>query len=98
MGSRPPRAAGSAGFLGRIGLVAPAVLAPVAETALLRAASPQNASLAPQAKAPPGLDAFHDLRWISVFHNSWLVLGLELAAVVVLRSLWMAWVVQRAWP
>src|SRR5207237_1897220 len=34
----------------------------------------------------------------SVFHDSWLTLGLELAAVVVLRSLWMAWVVGRAWP
>jgi hypothetical protein len=48
--------------------------------------------------APPPFDLFHDLRWISVFHDSWVVLALELVAVVVLRSLWVAWMVQRAWP
>ena len=86
------------GFFGRVGLIVPAVLAPVGETALLRAVSPENAALGPQATAPPPLDVFHDLRWVSVFHNSWLTFGVELAAVVVLRCLWMAWVVQRSWP
>lgn len=95
---REPASTGPRGFFGRIGLVAPAVLAPVAETALLRAVSPSNAALGPQATAPPPLDVFHDLRWVSVFHNSWLTFGLELAAVLVLRSMWMAYVVQRAWP
>jgi hypothetical protein len=95
---REPASTGPRGFFGRIGLVAPAVLAPVAETALLRAISPSNAALGPQATAPPPLDVFHDLRWVSVFHNSWSTFGLELAAVLVLRSLWMAYVVQHAWP
>ena len=95
---REPASAEIGGFFGRIGLLAPAILAPVAETALLRAVSPENAALGPQATAPPGLDVFHDMRWVSVFHNSWLTFGLELAAVVVLRSLWMAWVVRMSWP
>src|SRR5207249_379860 len=86
------------GFFGRTGLLAPAILAPVAETALLRSVAPGNAALAAQVTAPPPLDLFHDLRWISVFHDSWLTLGLELGAVLLLRSLWIAWVVQRAWP
>src|SRR5438093_13316779 len=90
--------AGASGFFERIGLIAPAVLAPVGETALLRAVSPENAALGPQATAPPPLDVFHDLRWVSVFHNSWLTFGVELAAVVVLRCLWRAWLVQRSWP
>src|SRR5439155_20081393 len=95
---RGPVSRERSGFFGRIGLVLPAVLAPVAETALLRAVSPSNAALGPQATAPPGLDVFHDMRWVSVFHDSWFLFAVELVAVVVLRSLWMAWVVQRAWP
>jgi hypothetical protein len=95
---REPGSTEPIGFFGRIGLIVPGALAPVAETALLRTISPANAALGPQVTAPPPLDVFHDLRWVSVFHNSWVTFGLELAAVLVLRSLWMAWVVQRAWP
>jgi hypothetical protein len=54
--------------------------------------------MGPQITAPPPFDIFHDLRWISVYHNSWAVLALELVAVICLRSLWAAWVVQQAWP
>jgi hypothetical protein len=86
------------GFFGRTGLVLPAVLAPVAETALVRTLAPGAAGLAPQVTAPPPLDLFHDLRWVSVFHNSWVTLGLELAGVILLRSLWIASVVRAAWP
>src|SRR5436305_8374908 len=87
------------GFFDRPGLLAPAVLAPIVETALVRSfGSTGNAALAPQVTAPPPLDLFHDLRWISVFHDSWLVLALELAAVVILRSVWVTWMVQQAWP
>src|SRR5205085_8218654 len=39
---RRPATARTSGFFGRIGLIAPAVLAPVAETALLRVVSPAN--------------------------------------------------------
>jgi hypothetical protein len=80
-------------------LVVPAVLAPVAETAVLLWVGPSGAAaMAPQVTAPPPFDLFHDLRWISVYHNSWVLLALELVGVLCLRSLWSAWVVQRAWP
>jgi hypothetical protein len=80
-------------------LVVPAVLAPVAETAILLQLGPSGAaSMGPQITAPPPFDIFHDLRWISVYHNSWAVLALELVGVICLRSLWTAWVVQHAWP
>ncbi|MFN2545619.1 MAG: esterase/lipase family protein [Actinomycetota bacterium] len=78
--------------------MAPAVAAPMAETAILRAVAPGSVGLAPQITAPPPLDLFHDLRWISVFHNSWVALALELLGVIALRSVWMAWVVHHAWP
>jgi hypothetical protein len=71
----------------------------MAEVALVRTLGPAgSAALGPQVTAPPPLDLFHDLRWISVFHDSWIILALELVAVVVLRSLWVGWMVQRAWP
>jgi len=87
------------GFFRRPGLLLPAVLAPVAETLAVRLQGPAgSAALGPQVTAPPPLDLFHDLRWISVFHNSWITLALELSAMVVLRSLWVAWAVHRSWP
>ena len=54
--------------------------------------------MAAQVTAPAPLDLFHDMRWISVFHDSWAVFALELVAVLVLRSVWAAWIVQRSWP
>ena len=84
------------------------MLLPVAETALLRRWDPGAAALGPQITAPPPLDLLHDLRWVPTYHNSWRSLGLELAAILALRSLgplarfperqWVgnAWVV--AWP
>src|SRR5919204_621586 len=96
---RQARGPARRGFFQRPGLLLPAVLAPMAEVALVRAIGPPGAAaLGPQVTAPPPLDLFHDLRWISVFHDSWFVLALELLAVLVLRSLWVAWMVQRAWP
>ncbi|MDP9343315.1 MAG: hypothetical protein M3Q23_14735 [Actinomycetota bacterium] len=88
-----------AGFFRRPGLLLPAVLGPVVETIAVRLQGPAgSAALAPQVTAPPPLDLFHDLRWISVFHNSWIGLALELSAMVALRSLWVAWAVHRSWP
>jgi hypothetical protein len=87
------------GFFRRWGLVLPAVVAPMVETAVVRAVGPADGSaLAPQVSAPPPFDLFHDLRWLAVYHNSWLTLAAELAVVVVLRSLYVSWMVQRAWP
>jgi hypothetical protein len=89
----------SDGFFRRWELLVPAVLAPVAETAAALTFGPRaGASLGPQVTAPPPFDLFHDLRWISVYHNSWLTLALELVVMVGLRSAYVAWVVQRSWP
>src|SRR6266496_869435 len=54
------------------------------------------AALGPQVTAPPPLDLLHDLRWVATYHDSWLLLGLELAAVLALRSLYAAWIVGQA--
>lgn len=87
------------GLLRRWDLLLPAVLAPVAETSIALALGPRaGASLGPQVTAPPPFDLFHDLRWISVYHNSWVSLALELVALVVLRSAYVSWIVQRSWP
>lgn len=86
-------------FFARWDLLLPAVLAPVAEVSLVRTLGLDDAaSLAPQITAPPPFGLFHDLRWVSVYHNSWWMLAIELVAVLVLRSLWVAFMVQRAWP
>ena len=95
-----PRVTGAAGggALLRRRLWVPAVLAPVAETALLLGVGPRGAAaLGPQITAPPPLDLLHDLRWVATYHDSWLSLGLELAAILGLRSLYAAWIVRRAW-
>jgi hypothetical protein len=95
-----PRAGGApgGGALLRRRLWVPAVLLPVAETALLLAVGPHGAAaLGPQITAPPPLDLLHDLRWVATYHDSWLSLGLELAAILALRSLYAAWIVRRAW-
>jgi hypothetical protein len=73
------------------------VLLPVAETALLLAVGPRGAAaLGLQVTAPPPLDLLHDLRWVATYHDSWLLLGLELAAILALRSLSAAWIVGQA--
>ena len=83
----------------RTRLYLPAILAPVAETAVLWFLGPKgSAALGPQVTAPPPFDLFHDLRWISVYHNSWPLLAVELVAIVVLRGLYIAWMIQGAWP
>src|SRR5438105_10658450 len=89
---------GDTGLFGRTGLLLPAVAAPMVEAGLLRAFDPGSAALAAQVTAPAPLDLFHDMRWISVFHNSWVVFAAELVAVLILRSVWAAWIVQRSWP
>jgi hypothetical protein len=87
------------GLLARPKLLLPAVLGPVAETAAIMILGPKgSAALGPQLTAPPPFDLFHDLRWISVYHNSWPLLAIELLAAIGFRSAYVAWMLQGAWP
>jgi hypothetical protein len=57
-----------------------------------------GAALAPQASAVAPFGVFADLRWVSVYDNSWLVFVGEMVAVLVLRSALTAASVAWAWP
>jgi hypothetical protein len=55
-------------------------------------------ALAPQASAVAPFGVFGDLRWVSVYHNSWPALVGELAGTVVVRGLLTALSIGLAWP
>jgi hypothetical protein len=87
------------GLLNRRRLVAVCVVAAVVETVLVdRFAAPSTLGLATQASAPPPFGVFHDLRWILVYHESWLGFALELVAFVVFRSAMTTVCLHYAWP
>jgi len=93
MSLRAPR------FLTRHRLIAVAVAGPVLETALLWAFGLETAlGIAPQATAPAPFDVFHDLRWLLVYHRSWVGLGVEALAFVAFRTVMTAFMVRAAWP
>ncbi|HZD78860.1 MAG TPA: hypothetical protein VE646_02310 [Actinomycetota bacterium] len=80
-------------------LLLPCALAPMLETGLVAELGPRSGlALAPQVTALPPFDLFHDLRWISVYHESWILLALELLAMIGVRAVWVAWTVRAAWP
>ena len=54
--------------------------------------------LAPQASAIAPFGVFSDLRWVSVYNNSWAALAAELAGVLVVRSALTALSIALAWP
>jgi len=73
---------------GRVKLYVVSVAAAVTETVVVAiVCSPAAAALGPQVSAPAPLDMFHDLRWISTHHNSWLSLAAELITAIGGRSL-----------
>ena len=93
MSISPPR------FLVRRRLIAMAVALPVIETAILWAVGMETAlGIAPQASAPAPFDVFHDLRWLLVYHRSWVGLTLEFAAFIVFRTAVTAFMVRASWP
>jgi hypothetical protein len=55
-------------------------------------------SLAPQASGVMPFGVFHDLRWLSVYHDSWTTFGLEVVGMLVFRGLLTALMVREAWP
>ena len=86
-------------FLERRRLIAVAVALPVVETAILWAVGMETAlGIAPQASAPAPFDVFHDLRWLLVYHRSWVGLLVEGAAFVVFRTAVTTFMVRAAWP
>jgi len=56
------------------------------------------AAITPQVVAPAPLGVYHDLRWLLVYHPSWLVLVVGLAALVAFRAALDTWLVRCAWP
>lgn len=54
--------------------------------------------LAPQASAIAPFGVFGDLRWISVYQNSWAAFAAEIAAMLVVRGLLTSMSVALAWP
>jgi hypothetical protein len=80
-------------------LIVLAVGLPVVEVLLLGAAGLGEAqALAPQTSAPAPFGVFHDLRWLLVFHSSWLAFAIEMTALIVVRSAITALLVRAAWP
>lgn len=72
---------------------------PVAETIVLWLTGLQaDRALATQVTAPSPWGEYHDLRWLLVFHDSWLMLGLQAAALVALRTVLDGLIVRACWP
>jgi hypothetical protein len=72
--------------------------AAVVETALVWAFARGSLGIATQVTAPPPFGVFHDLRWIMVYHESWLGFAGEVLAFAVFRSLLTACILREAWP
>jgi hypothetical protein len=70
----------------------------MAETTLLSFLAPSARPLAPQVTALPPLAAYHDLRWLFAFNQSWLGFTGVLVLLVVARSAVDAVLVMLAWP
>jgi hypothetical protein len=80
-------------------LVLLAVLLPTIEVAILIVTRlDATLPLATQVSAPAPFGAFHDLRWLLVYHQSWLGFATEAIAAIVFRATIAAAMVRAAWP
>jgi hypothetical protein len=70
----------------------------MAETTLLSFLAPGARPLAPQVTALPPLAAYHDLRWLFAFNQSWLGFTGVLVLLIAARSVVDAVLVMLAWP
>lgn len=87
------------GARSRWALLALGAALPAAEAAVLSATGPAPAvALAPEVGAPTPFGAFHDLRWLAVYHNSWWTFGAELTLLVGFRAVVDALFVRLSWP
>jgi hypothetical protein len=90
---------GCSSLRSRVLLPAVAIGLPLVEALVLGVVGESSAqALAPQASAPAPFAVFHDLRWLLVFHSSWLAFAIELLALLVVRSAVTAVLVWAAWP
>ena len=86
------------GFFQHRCLIVLSVGGAVAETGLLSWLAPGARALGPQVTALPPLAAYHDLRWLFAFGQSWLAFGGVLAGILVAQSAMDAALILLAWP
>jgi hypothetical protein len=85
-------------FFRHRGLIAFAAGGAMAETVVLSFLAPSARPLAPQVTALPPLAAYHDLRWLFAFNQSWLGFTGVFVLLVLARAAVDAVLVQLAWP
>jgi hypothetical protein len=91
--------AGLAGeFFRHRGLIAFSAGGAMAEAAMLSFLAPGARALAPQVTALPPLAAYHDLRWLFAFNQSWLGFTGVVVLLLVARSAVDAVLIALAWP
>ena len=85
-------------FFRHRGLIAFSAGGAMAEAIVLSYLAPAARPLAPQVTALPPLAAYHDLRWLFAFNQSWLDFTTVLVVLVVVRATMDAVLIQLAWP
>jgi hypothetical protein len=85
-------------FFRHRGLIAFSAGGAMAEAIVLSYLAPSARPLAPQVTALPPLAAYHDLRWLFAFNQSWLGFTSVLVVLVVVRAAVDAVLIQLAWP
>ncbi len=85
-------------FVRHRGLIAFAAGGAMAEAAVLSFLAPSARPLAPQVTALPPFAAYHDLRWLFAFNQSWLGFTGVLVLLVIARSAVDAVLIMLAWP
>ena len=85
-------------FFRHRGLIAFSAGGAMAEAGLLTVFAPGARPLAPQVTALPPLAAYHDLRWLFAFNQSWLGFTGVLVLLLLVRSAVDALLVLLAWP
>ena len=85
-------------FFRHRGLIAFSAGGAMAEAAVLSFLAPSARPLAPQVTALPPLSAYHDLRWLFAFNQTWLGFTAVLMMLVLARAAVDAVLLQLAWP
>jgi hypothetical protein len=85
-------------FFRHRGLIAFSAGGAMAEATVLSFLAPSARPLAPQVTALPPLAAYHDLRWLFAFNQSWLDFTAVFVLLVLARAAVDAVLVQLAWP